>query len=474
YAADNGADVVSMSIGAPISSEAATDLALQYAYESGVIMVSSSGNENNDTINYPVISQYVISVGAASPCGERKRSSARRNECNPGVTPDPNDYTCDGERWWGSNYGSTTQDAADAVDILGPTILPTTDITGAGGYDPGDYDSFFNGTSCSSPYVAGVCALIKSANPTWTPAQIRAQLLNSAADVISIESAAGWDRYSGYGMVDAAAAVDAGTGPLPPVAELTSSTESGCAPLSVDFTDLSTGEISGWVWDFGDGASSTEQNPGHTFTDAGSFTVALEVTGPGGSDTFELPDPIVVLESVAGDFEASTTFGAAALSVTFTDLSTGDPDSWLWSFGDGQTDNLQSPTHIYLEPGEYEVVLTAGNGCSSDVVTRTDCVIVNGYSAVEAGMPVRFGLEQNFPNPFNPSTTIAFSLERPGHACLEIFDSAGRRIEVLVDRELAAGGHETVWRADRHASGVYFARLHAGDQTATTRLVLLK
>ena len=55
--------------------------------------------------------------------------------------------------------------------------------------------------------AAGVCALIRSANPTWTPAQVRDRLLTTAQDVTSVESGAGWDRYSGYGMVDAAAAV---------------------------------------------------------------------------------------------------------------------------------------------------------------------------------------------------------------------------------------------------------------------------
>ena len=53
---------------------------------------------------------------------------------NPGVNTDPNGYTCDGERWWGSNYGSPGVDAPDALDLLAPTMLPTTDITGAAGY----------------------------------------------------------------------------------------------------------------------------------------------------------------------------------------------------------------------------------------------------------------------------------------------------------------------------------------------------
>ena len=232
YAADNGADVISMSLGAAISSDSATDAAILYAYNAGCVILAATGNENASTISYPAINPYVIGVGAASPCGERKRSSSSSGEVNPGVSTDPNGYTCDGERWWGSNYGITTQDAAGAVDIIAPTILPTTDISGSAGYDSGDYDGCFNGTSCATPYAAGVCALIKSTNPTWTPAQIRDQLVDTAQDVTSVESGTGWDRYTGYGMVDAAAAVGGG-GPvtLPPVAAFTGTPTSGSFPL---------------------------------------------------------------------------------------------------------------------------------------------------------------------------------------------------------------------------------------------------
>ena len=213
YAADNGAKIISMSLGAAISSDSATDAAILYAYNAGCTILAATGNENKTTISYPAINANVIGVGAASPCGDRKRSSSSSSEVNPGVSTDPNGYTCDGERWWGSNYGTTTAGAAGAVDVIAPTILPTTDLLGADGYDASDYSKWFNGTSCATPYAAGVCALIKSTNPIFTPAQIKARLTSTAQDVTSVESGAGWDRYAGYGMVDAAAAVAGGTPP---------------------------------------------------------------------------------------------------------------------------------------------------------------------------------------------------------------------------------------------------------------------
>ena len=379
HAADNGADVISMSLGAPVTSDPATDAAIQYAYNAGCVILAATGNENMSVLGYPAINEYVIGVGAASPCGERKRSSSSSTECNPGVEPDPNGYTCDGERWWGSNYGPSTKDAAGAVDVIAPTILPTTDIQGSGGFASGDYSSFFNGTSCATPYAAGVCALIKTVNPTWTAAQIRDQLCDTAADVVSVESGSGWDRYTGYGMVDAAAAVGGG-GPVenPPVAAFTGTPTSGELPLYVSFTDQSTENPTSWSWTFGDGGTSTAQNPGHTYTSAGVYTVTLTATNAYGSDGETKTNYITVTAPAApvAAFVGTPTSGSYPLEVAFTDQSSGNPTSWSWTFGDGGTSTAQNPSHEYTAAGVYTVSLTATSAYGSDGETKTDYITV--------------------------------------------------------------------------------------------------
>ncbi|HKW15313.1 MAG TPA: S8 family serine peptidase, partial [Candidatus Krumholzibacteria bacterium] len=285
WATDHGANVISMSFGAAITSDPSTDSAISYAISHGVTLLAATGNENKSTISYPAINANVIGVGAASPCGDRKRSSSAAADLNPGVSADPHSYTCDGERWWGSNYGTTTANAAGAVDIIAPTILYTTDILGAGGFRSGDYEPYFNGTSCATPYAAGVCALIKSKNPSFTPAQVKTQLENTAQDIVNVESGAGWDRYSGFGMVDINAAV--GGGGCSPVvsANFTGTPTTGAAPLTVNFTDASTGSPTSWSWTFGDGGTSTAQNPSHVYSSSGTFTVALTATNACGGNT---------------------------------------------------------------------------------------------------------------------------------------------------------------------------------------------
>ncbi len=103
--------------------------------------------------------------------------------------------------------------------------------------------------------------------------------------------------------------------PLPPVAGFTGSPTSGDAPLNVQFTDESTENITSWSWDFGDGGSSTQQNPSHTYGTAGVYTVGLTVTGPGGSDTETKTDYINVtssaqIEVFSESFESSADWTA--------------------------------------------------------------------------------------------------------------------------------------------------------------------
>lgn len=169
--------------------------------------------------------------------------------------------------------------------------------------------------------------------------------------------------------------------PDPPVANFSGSPRTGDPPLPVNFTDQSTGLVSSWSWDFGDGGTSTESDPSHTYQNAGSYDVSLTVTGPGGSDTETKTDYITVGSPPVADFSGEPTSGCAPLEVDFTDESTGDPTSWLWDFGDGQTSTDQNPTHIYDNPGSYTVSLTATNSVGSDTKTKTDYITVGSEPA---------------------------------------------------------------------------------------------
>jgi PKD repeat protein len=164
----------------------------------------------------------------------------------------------------------------------------------------------------------------------------------------------------------------------PPVADFSGSPLSGTAPLTVVFTDTSSGLISAYLWDFGDGITDTVQNPSHTYTAAGVYTVTLTVTGPGGSDTLTRADYITVNEPPpTADFSGAPLSGAAPLIVDFIDASTGTITTRLWDFGDGITSTLQNPSHTYADPGLYTVSLAVTGPGGTDTLTRVDYVTVN-------------------------------------------------------------------------------------------------
>ena len=89
-------------------------------------------------------------------------------------------------------------------------------------------------------------------------------------------------------------------------------------------------------------------------------------------------------------------------------------------------------------------------------------------------VPGRFGLRANYPNPFNPQTTLLFDLTQAGHTTLTIFDLLGREVAMLVDAPMTPGRYEAAWDAGRLPSGVYLSRLVTNGQVSTRRLVLLK
>jgi len=166
-----------------------------------------------------------------------------------------------------------------------------------------------------------------------------------------------------------------------PVAEFIANTTSGNAPLAVGFSDQSTGSPVSWQWSFGDGATSSEQNPEYTYTNAGTYTVSLEVTNPDGSNTATKTDYITVtsdIQAPVAGFKGKPTCGKAPLTVKFNDTSTGSPTSWYWEFGDGSSATEQNPVHIYTTAGKYTVSLMATNAGGSNTSTRINYITVSG------------------------------------------------------------------------------------------------
>ena len=151
--------------------------------------------------------------------------------------------------------------------------------------------------------------------------------------------------------------------PPAPVANFGIAAVKGYAPLSVRFVNTTSGKVDSWAWDFGDGTSSTEKTPTHLFAAPGTYSVKLTATNLGGSSVKIAAAPIVASMPPlpVANFNMSPASGYAALTVQFTNRSSGKVDSWLWDFGDDTTSTQASPTHVYSQVGSYTVRLTATN-----------------------------------------------------------------------------------------------------------------
>nr|WP_321405543.1 PKD domain-containing protein [uncultured Carboxylicivirga sp.] len=155
-----------------------------------------------------------------------------------------------------------------------------------------------------------------------------------------------------------------------PESGFTTSIDAGCYPLEVKFTNYTVGGSS-FVWDFGDGTTSSLRNPTYTYENPGEYTVVLTVPGPDGQDAVSTHIITVHDHPVANFSVTPEVVWVPDDPIKCTDLSL-DAATWLWEFGDGQTSNEQNPSHYYEQDGIYSITLTVENsfGCDNTYVAN--------------------------------------------------------------------------------------------------------
>ncbi len=167
--------------------------------------------------------------------------------------------------------------------------------------------------------------------------------------------------------------------------DFTANTLIGNSPLNVTFTGTSSSNVTTWAWDFGDGTQLSGPDPivVHKYVNenlpTATYSVTLSVTiGTDEPVVMKKGNYISVIKSPEVGFEVQPSSGFTWDTFQFTDLTSDNPSSWYWNFGDGATTNLQSPTHVYSKPGIYTINLTVSNqyGLSNsyyqDVLVKND------------------------------------------------------------------------------------------------------
>jgi PKD repeat protein len=238
----------------------------------------------------------------------------------------------------------------------------------------------------------------------------------------------------------------------------------GCPQIL--FTDQSTplNGISSWSWTFGDGSAGTGPNPTHTYLVNGTYVVCLTIATPNNCTSTTCDTIVINCNPTGGCVAAFTNQSTPNLVSYFVDQSTstsGAITSWLWTFGDGSTSNLQNPMHVYATPGNYMVCLT--------IYTATQCSDSTCHSVtigtVGNAQPHQLSHFQCAPNPFGDQFRIEYGLAEATPVQLALFDGQGRLVRVLHNGNQASGDHALQVDAADLAKGIYLLRLRTEGQS---------
>ncbi len=210
-------------------------------------------------------------------------------------------------------------------------------------------------------------------------------------------------------------------------AEFTVDTVTGCAPFTVEFTNLSENAVTNY-WDFGDGSGSNETSPTHTYNTAGTYDVSLWTYSGNGNDSVAVQSQIVVNPTPVANFHNyEINPGTGSDTVQFADNSI-FADEWLWDFGDPasgaeNTSTEQSPLHVFTTNGAYEVTLWVSNayGCSDSItlVSKVNVGIEELTSDLDAVL---------YPNPAVDMVTLAIFSKDKRPVRSKIVDVAGKTV----------------------------------------------
>jgi PKD repeat protein len=239
----------------------------------------------------------------------------------------------------------------------------------------------------------------------------------------------------------------------------------GCGVYFTDYSATGAGTtIASWFWDFGDGNTSTLQNPSHVYATPGTYVVCLYVVGVNANGVKcenKLCLTIIVKDcgqtsdcKLYPKFDYKTDscnvsffdFSGVAVGTTIT--------SWFWDFGDGNTSTLQNPAHVYAASGNYTVCLlitgvnAAGVKCENKIclpVSVQDCK--QGITTGKANA----SFLTLYPNPAKDIVNISFKMNVAGQVNITVSDIQGRTVAIVKDAYFAYGYHNIEWNVNVHA-----------------------
>lgn len=260
-----------------------------------------------------------------------------------------------------------------------------------------------------------------------------------------------------------------------PTVVINANNSSGCLPLTVNFNDVSIvpGTIPGdtitsWAWNFGDGTTSTLENPSHTFTNAGTYPVTLTITTLGGCTGNNSLNPLIITAhpDPIAVFSVNATSFDLPFDITITTNQSIGATSYIWDFGDGFTSSAENPEHLYTTVGTFEIQLIAITqfGCPdttvTTIITNADVIFPNAFSPnPNAGSGGEYSLFSTDNDIFFPYTSGVTDFS------FEIFNRWGEQVFETLDIKRGWDGY---YKGNLCEEGVYvwkaFIKLNDGKE----------
>lgn len=251
----------------------------------------------------------------------------------------------------------------------------------------------------------------------------------------------------------------------PPTPNFTYEVTNNCLG-QIKFTDASGNYPASWSWDFGDGNTSTDEEPSHAYLQSGTYDVVLTACNVAGCNTITLPVTISGVLYVNFTVPQYVQIGQPVMFIDNTQNAT----YWQWNFGNGQTavGQLANPVTFYNALGEYNVTLTVtdSNGC-----VRTGTQTITVVQDIGINNPSQTGGLKLYPNPATNAVTLQFELTSlPQTAQIALFDATGKQV---YQQQLNASGLVTyTLPTDQFAKGLYWVAVTGAGSTLTQKLVL--
>jgi len=390
-----------------------------------------------------------------------------------------------------------TADGRQKPDIAAPgqgvvaALSSTADTTDS--YSiivPGRKHWLLQGTSMATPHVAGTAALLLSVRPTLKASDIKALMTGSA--VIDPYTGAQPNYTWGYGKLDALNAMVRNLNPAASASRAVLAYDGPTANQIVNLTGATkyavriTPAISGRLTGLQVNLTTPANNP-----IAGSGSVVCEVYAnssglPGTKIGSSVLFPLSQLSAATNNNIDMTAAGAdlAASTDYHVVLSMANPsDKIVIRTDDGSAGTNRSSVYNGSQWLAFSNASSGFTGAAATANLRVRAVVTSLNGSASAGLlplaPLAFRLDRNFPNPFNPSTSIGYAIPKQAHVRLRIFDLLGRAVATLVDREQPAGTYRVQWDGSDAVgrpvpSGVYFSRLESDGSSQSEKMLLLR